>query len=143
MLLAQESQLVSGISVLALVGLLAAIGVVLFAIVLLVLLLRHTRANRELLHTERLRSIEAGFPLEPPDPMKIQNAYMHNAFWISFWIVFGVPGAAFSGAVAATKAVGGSLPSVIVIWIGASAASIAAVVTATILMIHSRGCQRK
>lgn len=117
----------------------AAVAVSLLAFILvLVLLLRHFRANRHLLHAERMRSIEAGFSLDAPHPTDVQAKHMHHAFWISFWIVFGVPTAAFSAASAVTKEINGNLGLGIAIWVGAAVASVAAVVCATVLMTHSR-----
>ena len=81
--------------------------------------------------------IEAGYPLEEAESTKRRQQYMHNAFWISFWMVFLVPSAAFSAAAMATdqRELAGYI---IAIWIGASAASIAAVVCAAVSMICSR-----
>ena len=57
-------------------------------------------------------------------------------------MVFGVPSSAFSAAAAAT---GKSQHAgyLLAIWIGASAASIAAVVCAAVLMVHSRSRQQE
>ena len=110
-------------------------------VLFVVLLLRHLRFTREKVHTERLNMIEAGYPLEEAESTKRRQQYMHNAFWISFWMVFLVPSAAFSAAATATdrRELAGYI---IAIWIGASAASIAAVVCAAVLMICSR-CSRE
>ena len=106
-------------------------------VLFIVLLLRHLRFTREKLHDERLKMIEAGYPLEEPESTQRRQRYMHNAFWISFWMVALVPSAAFSAATAATdrRELAGYI---IAIWIGASAASVAAVICATVLMICSR-----
>ena len=110
-------------------------------ILVIVLSLRHLRFTREKLHAERLKMIDAGYPLEEAESTKRRQQYMHNAFWISFWMVFLVPSAAFSAAAAATDR--GELAGyLIAIWIGASAASVAAVVCAAVLMICSR-CSRE
>jgi len=110
-------------------------------VLFIVLLIRHLRFTRETLHAERLKMIEAGYPLEEAESTKRRQQYMHNAFWISFWMVFLVPSAAFSAAATATdrRELAGYI---IAIWIGASAASIAAVVCAAVLMICSR-CSRE
>ena len=110
-------------------------------ILFVILLIRHLRFTREKLHDERLKMIEAGYPLEEAESTKRRQQYMHNAFWISFWMVFLVPSAAFSAAATATdrRELAGYI---IAIWIGASAASIAAVVCAAVLMICSR-CSRE
>lgn len=110
-------------------------------VLFIVLLLRYLRFSREKTHAERLRMIEAGYPLEEPESTKRRQQYMHNAFWISFWMVSLVPSTAFSAAATATdrkELVG----YVLAIWIGASAASVAAVVSAAVLMICSR-CSRE
>ena len=106
-------------------------------VLFIVLLLRHLRFTREKLHAERLKMIDAGYPLEEAESTKRRQQYMHNAFWISFWMVFLVPSAAFFAAATATdrRELAGYI---IAIWIGASAASIAAVVCAAVLMICSR-----
>ena len=113
----------------------AALGII---VLFLLLLFRHLRADRQMLNAERMRSLEAGFPLEAPEAAKILGKFVHNAFWISFWLVFSVPAAAFSAASAATREWQGSTATSIVIWIAAAAASIAAVSCATALMLFTR-----
>jgi hypothetical protein len=99
---------------------------------------RQIGSSRDLLHAERMRSLEAGFPLEAPEQARLPAKFQHNAFWIAFWMVFMVPSAALSAASASTQTnVAFSLS--IVIWIAASAVAIAAVVCALVLMIYSRG----
>jgi hypothetical protein len=107
-------------------------------VLFLLLLFRYLRADRQMLNAERMRSLEAGFPLEAPEAAKTQAKFVHNAFWISFWLVFSVPAAAFSAASAATREWQGSTATSIVIWIAAAAASIAAVGCATALMLFTR-----
>ena len=120
------------------VAILSVATVVLFIGVLsLVMLFRHVRSSRQLLHAERMRSLEAGFPLEAPEEAKLQAKFQHNAFWISFWMVFTVPTAALSAASASTQS-NASIALSIVIWIVAGAVGIAAVVCAAVLMIYSR-----
>jgi len=110
-------------------------------ILFVVLLIRHLRFTREKFDAVRLKMIEGGYPLEEAESTKRRQQYMHNAFWISFWMIFLVPSAAFSAAATATdqRELAGYL---IAIWIGAAAASVAAVVCAAVLMICSR-CSRK
>ena len=128
------TKLVTGVLISA-----VALGAVfVFVIGILALSFRYARANRELLHAERIRAIDAGFPWEEPESAQAGAKFMHN----SFWIVVGVPGAAFSAASAATKqfhveqlAIG------IAAWSAAAVASVAAVVCATTLMIYSRSRQ--
>lgn len=62
---------------------------------------------------------------------------MHNAFWISFWMVALVPSAAATAT--ERRELAGYITT---IWIGASAASAATVVCAAVLMICSR-CSRE
>lgn len=143
MLFAQQSadSAIRSIGIALVVGLVVAAAVSALLILFIVLLIRHLRFTRETLHTERLKMIEAGYPLEEAESTKRRQQYMHNAFWISFWMVFLVPSTAFSAAAMATdrSELAGYL---IAIWIGASAASIAAVVCAAVLMICSR-CSRE
>ena len=107
---------------------------------ILILSLHHARANRELLHAERLRAIEVGLPWQEPESAKPGAKFMHNAFWISFWLVVSVPSAALSGASAGTK-YADQLAIVVAVWSAAALASIAAVVCATTLMIYARSRQ--
>lgn len=121
------------------VAILSVAVVVLFINALfLVLLFRHVWSSRQLLHAERMRSLEAGFPIEAPEEAKLQAKFQHNAFWISFWMVFTVPTAALSAASASSQT-HPSLALSIVIWLSAAAVGIAAVVCAAVLMISSRG----
>lgn len=143
MLFAQESvdAISQTFSLIPLVALLVVAAVGALLILVIVLSLRHLRFTREKLHAERLKMIEAGYPLEEAESTKRRQQYMHNAFWISFWMVALVPSAAFSAAATATdrRELAGYI---IAIWIGASAASVAAVVCAAVLMICSR-CSRE
>ncbi len=108
-----------------------------FIVSIIVLVLRHLQFTREKLHDERLKMIESGYPLEEPESAKRQQKYMHNAFWISFWMVSLVPSAAFSSAATASNR-SEHVGYLLAIWIGASVASVAAVVCAAVLMIYSR-----
>jgi len=142
-LFAQESGDAFGrsFSVIPLIALVVTAAVGALLVLFIVLMLRYLRFTREKLHDERLKMIEAGYPLEEAESTKRRQQYMHNAFWISFWMVALVPSAAFSAAATATdrsKLAG----YIIAIWIGASAASIAAVVCAAVLMVCSR-CSRE
>ena len=125
----------------------AILGGCTIVVTIVVLSLRHARANRELLHAERISAIEAGLPWQEPEsasavPPPAGAKFMHNAFWISFWIVSGVPGAAFSAASAATKEFHADQLAIgIAAWSAAAVASVAAVVCATTLMIYSRSRQ--
>jgi hypothetical protein len=109
-----------------------------FVFMVAILFFRQIRTSREYLHAERMRTLELGMPLEPPENVNVQAKFMHTAFWISFWIVIGVPSAAFFAASAISREIGANVGLAIVVWVGAALASIAAVVCATILMIYSR-----
>jgi len=116
---------------------LAPLVVMFVAVTFIVLLLRHLRFNRDKLHDERLKMIEQGLPFDVHESVKQRGKQMHNAFWISFWMVFAVPSTAFSAAAAATERGEYSVHQ-LAIWLGAMGASIAAVVSAAVLMIYSR-----
>jgi hypothetical protein len=116
----------------------AGASVLLVVVYFFVLLFRHLGSVRKLTHAERMKTLEAGFPLEPAEAMKTHAKFMHNAFWISFWLVFSVPAAALSAASTATAKVSGSPILIGIIWSGGAAASIAAVVSATVLMLSTR-----
>lgn len=113
------------------------VGITLF-ILGLVIILRFAQAGRQLQHAERMKAIEAGFPLEDTVAMKASEKYMHNAFWISFWLGLGVPMVAFGAASSAERVITGNLGLGIAVWTGAALASIAGVVSAVVLMIFSR-----
>lgn len=114
---------------------LGGVGFVAFAALVVILSFRYARRSREMLHEERMMAVKHGQPLE--ESGSAQSKFMHNAFWISFWLVALVPSAAFSAAASASE---GERPLyfVLAVWIGAAAASIAAVVCATVLMLASR-----
>ena len=113
---------------------------ILCACPIVVLSLRHARINREMLHTERIHAIDAGLPYAEAESARAGAKFMHNAFWISFWVVVSVPSAAFSAASAGTKYTD-QLAIVAVVWTAAALASVAAVVCVTVLMIYSRSRQ--
>ena len=109
-----------------------------FVFMVAIFIFRQLRISREYLHAERMKTLELGMPLEPPEQTNVQAKFMHTAFWISFWIVVGVPSAAFSAASTMCREIGGNVGLGVVVWVGAVLASIGAVVCATILMIYSR-----
>lgn len=120
-----------------LIAIVASVALFVFVLAIIVLALRHQRFARDRLHAERMKMIEAGYPLEEPESTQRRQKYMHNAFWISFWMVFLVPSAAFSAAASVTDRLGQS-GYLVAIWVGASLASVAAVVCAAVLMVSSR-----
>jgi hypothetical protein len=143
LLLAQEGAAVEtvgfGRALFAAAGGLIAVGLVVF---FLVLLFGYLRGSREMAHLERVKSLECGLPLEEPKSSRAKSKFMHNAFWISFWMVALVPYTAFSAAAAATSGGERSVPFAVAVWLFAGLASVAAVTGATVLMLASRGEQR-
>jgi hypothetical protein len=107
-------------------------------VIFTLLVMWHMRGRRQLLHTERMRSIEMGHPLQETEGTDLQAKYIHNVFWIAFWMAIGVPVAAFWSAALSTNATGGHFALGVVIWIAASLASIAAVICTTVLMVTIR-----
>lgn len=138
MLLAQATLGAAGWSVGWIVGFVALCGGGVFLFVVTLLGFRQARIGRQLQHEERMKAIEAGQPLDPVD---LSSKFMHNTFWIAFWIVFGVPGAGFYAVSTAMQTANLSLAVSIVAWLSAAAASIAAVVCATVLMLHARSSE--
>jgi hypothetical protein len=82
--------------------------------------------------------VELGQPLNESPAIKSREKYMHNAFWISFWMVIAVPGGSISAAAAAADKTQQQPALAYVIWGIAGATSIAAVGCATVLMLYSR-----
>ncbi len=122
------------------VGLMIASVVAVFVLIVIGLFMLYFRRNRQLLHLERMRAIEMGQPFEAPEAHAAHDKSMHNTFWIAFWMGFGVPAAVFS---AAAKGVSdGALGLGIAIWASAAAASVAAVICATALMVRCVTGQR-
>jgi hypothetical protein len=124
-------------SIVALAGALVVVGVV---VLFMVLLFGYLRRSREMAHLERVKAFECGQPLEEPDSSSAK--FMHNAFWISFWLVALVPYSAFSAAAATTDEGETAVPVFVTVWMFAGLAAIAAVAGATVLMIASRGEKR-
>lgn len=103
------------------------------------LIFRQVARSRELSHLERMKALELGQPTEPSEAEKSQNKYLHNAFWICFWIGAGVPIAAASAASSVMIQTNLHEFSIILaIWICVAVISVASVVCATTLMISSR-----
>jgi hypothetical protein len=116
---------------------LIAVGVV---VLFFMLLFGYLRRSREMSHLERVKAFECGQPLEEHDSAAAK--FMHNAFWIAFWMVALIPYSAFSAAAATTRGEGLSVPFAVTVWLFAGLASIAAVAGATVLMLASRGEKR-
>lgn len=100
--------------------------------------LRAAYIHRQFQHTERMKAIEVGYPLEDTEASKTNAKHMHNSFWIAFWLGFGVPAVVFWAASSAEQVNSGNIGLGIVVWGGATVASIAGVVGAVVLMIYSR-----
>ena len=114
-------------------------GAAFFTSFLFWLIFRQMRKSRELLHLERMKSLEMGRSIGPSEAEKCQSKYLHNVFWICFWIGAVVPIAATSAASSVmiqTKVQ--EFGIVLAVWICVAVISIASVVCGTALMISSR-----
>ncbi len=103
------------------------------------LISKQVAKSREFSHLERMKALELGQPVGPSEGEKAQNKYLHNAFWISFWVGAGVPIAATSAA--STIMVQTHIQDfgiILSIWICVAVISVASVACATALMISSR-----
>jgi ABC-type glycerol-3-phosphate transport system permease component len=109
----------------------------LFVFMLVLMLLRHLRAERKLMHIEQMRAIESGQPLDKYNQAMLEAKQIHNVDRISFALAFGVPVAALSAATLATWIVDKNLGMVLAIWISTALSIIAAVVCAIILVLNS------
>lgn len=118
------------------IGMIVSVGVAVFILTVIGLCMFYYRRERQLVHIERMRAIEMGQPLKTPDADKATATHMHNSFWIAFWLGFGVPCAVFWAAATAAKSE--QLAVNIIIWIGASLASIVGVISALVLILHCR-----
>jgi hypothetical protein len=117
--------------------LLLSIGILIWAI------MRHSRRNRELLHTERMKALEVGQSPGFSEPDQLQEKYTHNAFWIAFWVGAGVPiAAAHAAAYFLTHANVHELGLILATWIGVVVISVASVVCATVVMVSARRVAR-
>lgn len=120
------------------------LGILGFGVICILIALRQVRHARELLHAERLKAFECGIAWQEPDAETSEMKFMHNAFWMAFWLVAIGCGAPFYAAARFADELG-SIHSGIAIaaWLCAAAASIAAVICATILMIKSRAMPKR
>jgi hypothetical protein len=50
------------------------------------LISRQVAKSREFSHLERMKALELGQPSGPSVAEKLQNKYLHNIFWICFWL---------------------------------------------------------
>lgn len=110
----------------------------LFAGVALWIIVKQAAKSRELTHLERMKVLETGQPIGPSEAEKCQARYLHNVFWICFWVGAGVPIAAASAA--STVMIQTNLHEfgiLLAIWICVAVIAVASVVCATALMIAS------
>jgi mannitol-specific phosphotransferase system IIBC component len=111
----------------------------LFIGVLTWLVIRQIAKSRDLRHLERMKALELGRAIGPSEAEKTQAKYLHNIFWISFWIGAGVPMAASSAA--GSVMIQTQLQDFGIIrtmWICVAVISVASVICATVLMKSSR-----
>ncbi len=101
--------------------------------------LRQVHRSREMLHTERVKAIEAGLPWQESATESASIKFMNNAFWIAFWmLVIGCGGSFSAVASAMDNPVFEERYIAFFAWLCAAGASIASVICALILMIKSR-----
>ena len=103
------------------------------------LIFRQAAKSRDLSHLERMKALELGKATGPSEAEKCQGKYLHNVFWIAFWIGAVVPMAASSAA--SSVMIQTNLQEfriILAMWICVAVISVASVVCATILMIPSR-----
>jgi hypothetical protein len=107
--------------------------------VVFVVVMKQVGRSRELLHEERLKAIDAGMNWHDPDQNEQQNKSIHNAFWISFWMVVVGCGASFS-AVSSFLGDGNDHDTSVAMfaWVSAGGSSVAALASATLLMVKAR-----
>ncbi len=113
----------------------------LFAAYFFWLVFSHAAKNRQFSHLERMKALEVGKPIEEAEPEGRSNKYLHNAFWIAFWIGAAVPISAMSAA--SSIMIQGQVKEfslVLAIWICVAVISAFGVVSATALMARCRNC---
>lgn len=117
-------------------GLLASL--ILLGVVFGYLGLLQARKARELLHLERIKAFESGILWQEPGSLSQHAKFMHNAFYISFWMVSFGCGGSFTAVGRLSTVAAVPISVLIVAWTAAAATSIAAVTCTTILMIRSK-----
>jgi len=103
------------------------------------LIMRHAAKGRELTHLEKMKALELGRTTGPSSAERYQNKYLHNIFWICFWIGAVVPLSACSAASSVmVKMELQNFAVILSIWICVAVVSVASVICATVLMISGR-----
>ncbi len=106
------------------------------------LIFRHAAKSRQFSHLERMKSLDVGKPIDAidaPVPDDQQNKFLHNAFWIAFWVGAVVPMSAISAA--SSIIIQGHVQEfslVLAIWICVAVISVSSVTSATALMVRCR-----
>lgn len=138
LLAAQASDSFAGLIPLILAPVIVLI-ILLIGCVVLYMSLRYARQSREMLHHERLKSTEAGLPWQDEGAETVDKRFMHNAFWISFWMIVIGCASPFTVVASAMDKSPFKEPSVAAMaWICAASASVGTAICATILMLKSR-----
>lgn len=107
--------------------------------VVLWLVSRSFRYSRQLLHAERMKSLERDGTWGDPNQNGPVKSYVTGSFWLSFWLVlFGCVTPFFAIAMVGGFRDSQAIATPIVAWSAASAASIAAAVCATVIMGNTR-----
>lgn len=116
------------------VGLIVGVLLLLVFVILCGMILHHLRRSRECLHAERLRALEVGHSATFAEPEKSREKYLHNAFWIAFWMGAGVPIAVAWAAASVTMQENVRTGVVLTVWISAAVIGVTGVLCATVLM---------
>ena len=103
---------------------------------------RHAGKGRQFSHLERMKALDVGKPIEASvaaEPEDRPSKFLHNAFWIAFWVGAVVPMSALSAA--SSIIIQGHVQEfslVLAIWICVAVISVSSVIAATTLMVRCR-----
>ena len=129
---------------LLLLGVAAALVVLLGLGLIFLRVMRYLQRGRELLHQERMKALELGQATGLPDTGDLQEKYAHNAFCIACWMGAGVPTAvAWAAAWVAAYGDPQATAHVRTIWICVAVIGVASVVCATVVAVKARGGSSK